>query len=627
MASTDVTFAGLQQKLPRLLAQLNSGALSHVRIMDRIQTTGSSPNSVVESLTPVGVLFSYANYVATDTTGAADITHLPMNVLQRQDSVGRIAHLLRAAQTTGIATIANTAVAATGSITCVATASLVNGDKFTIGDGIAAAQTFVYDTDGTDTTTADVRILLSGKARGKLDVVATASLVNGDKIALDDGTNPALTFEYNVDATLVPASAANIPINLSGKAWGSITALAKASLIEGKVFVLDDGVHAPTNFEFDGVGGAADGVSGGNIAVDVSGGASATQTADAMRLAINNVGAGLAITAFGTGTIVYLRNDALGVAGNTTPTTDQAGLTIVPFTGGAAAAITTAAGVATATAAAINAAAPLAINAQGVGAVVYLNNEAVGVAGNTAITEVVTHASYVATNFANGAAAATATAAAVAAKTDTAITTAYPNLSTVVTDNVIAITHKIKGALGNVAIGDSVTASGFVAEGMHNGIVAGGTIVLGADRNGDCLFENLEGGPGAANYRVRIVVSGLNTARSIALSGTGNRDLTINLATDGAGVVAASETATAIAAEVNADSSTKLIWHATAQGTGASKMIAAVYVALAAGQDLSGTAGPLVYYIDRTRGATTPQAVMTSYSFATLLASAAGVTL
>ncbi len=81
----------------------------------------------------------------------------------------------------------------------------------------------------------------------------------------------------------------------------------------GTMFTLDDGTNPATTFEFIRGGFPAP----GNVGIDIGALVTADQVRDQVIIEINNVGAGLAITASNGGTArVDLVNDAPGVAGN-----------------------------------------------------------------------------------------------------------------------------------------------------------------------------------------------------------------------------------------------------------------------------------------------------------------------
>lgn len=126
----------------------------------------------------------------------------------------------------------------------------------------------------------------------------------------------------------------NVTVPANAYATGSITAVAKANLVDGETFSISDGYQTVT-FEFD---LPPDGVSGGNVVVDVSADTTAVEVASRMVSAIN--GSALAITAdnsSGTSATVDLTQDRGGTRGNTTiaETVTDAGFTKVDFSGGA----------------------------------------------------------------------------------------------------------------------------------------------------------------------------------------------------------------------------------------------------------------------------------------------------
>lgn len=106
-------------------------------------------------------------------------------------------------------------------------------------------------------------------------------------------------------------------------AHGAIQFVAKANLIDGEVFVLDDGVNDAVTFHFD-VGGTyipSGGYDDENVRVDVSGDTTVDNVAARAKTAIN-VATALDITAgvIETGGLLRLENDTSGVAGNQTIT-------------------------------------------------------------------------------------------------------------------------------------------------------------------------------------------------------------------------------------------------------------------------------------------------------------------
>jgi len=115
-------------------------------------------------------------------------------------------------------------------------------------------------------------------------------------------------------------------------ATGSITTVATASLVDGETFTLDDGVTAVT-FEFD---KTPDGVTPGNVAIDISALTTADEVRDAIIGAIQGTG-GFGITAAdGGAATVSLTHIAGGTIGNTTSadTVANAGFIVTNMAGG-----------------------------------------------------------------------------------------------------------------------------------------------------------------------------------------------------------------------------------------------------------------------------------------------------
>jgi hypothetical protein len=100
-------------------------------------------------------------------------------------------------------------------------------------------------------------------------------------------------------------------------ATGSIVAIPFVDIIDGETFTLDDGVNAPVTFEFDTV---PDGVTPGNVVVDISGSTTALDVANEIVAAINSA-SGLELTASNGGstlTTVTILNAENGTFGNVT---------------------------------------------------------------------------------------------------------------------------------------------------------------------------------------------------------------------------------------------------------------------------------------------------------------------
>ncbi|KKM81514.1 hypothetical protein LCGC14_1329060 [marine sediment metagenome] len=123
------------------------------------------------------------------------------------------------------------------------------------------------------------------------------------------------------------------------KATGTIQFVAKASLVDGEKFVLDDGTNSAVTFWFNQTGGytPSGGYDATNIEVDISGDTTAGDVAITAKAAINGVTTGLLITG---GAIVAadlsLENDGFGTAGNQaiTETVVNAGFTFSGMSSG-----------------------------------------------------------------------------------------------------------------------------------------------------------------------------------------------------------------------------------------------------------------------------------------------------
>lgn len=119
-------------------------------------------------------------------------------------------------------------------------------------------------------------------------------------------------------------------------ATGSMTCVAKASIISGETFTLDDGFNAATTFDFDTTGAHAP--AGSNIDLDISAATTATEVRDLVVTAINAQGATLRIFATASSTAdIILTNTVQGEIGNTTQseTVANAGFLISNMVGGA----------------------------------------------------------------------------------------------------------------------------------------------------------------------------------------------------------------------------------------------------------------------------------------------------
>lgn len=116
-------------------------------------------------------------------------------------------------------------------------------------------------------------------------------------------------------------------------ARGTIDVVAQANLVDGETFVLDDGTNPAVTFEYDVAG---DGVGGGNVQINVSGDTTADEVRDTTITAINGAGSLNISAANGGAGRVRVYNDNVGTAGNQTITESvaDAGFTVSGMSGG-----------------------------------------------------------------------------------------------------------------------------------------------------------------------------------------------------------------------------------------------------------------------------------------------------
>jgi hypothetical protein len=126
--------------------------------------------------------------------------------------------------------------------------------------------------------------------------------------------SPLYSVVESVALGLDPSAVFQFPAGIPAK--GSIVAIGSSSLFDGETFTLDDGQNLPVVYEFDKV---PDGVSPGNVVVDISGAVKpATDVASLMVSAINGTGSlNLAASNVGgTSSLVTIVNTVPGTVGN-----------------------------------------------------------------------------------------------------------------------------------------------------------------------------------------------------------------------------------------------------------------------------------------------------------------------
>ena len=208
-----------------------------------------------------------------------------------------------------------------------------------------------FDFGGSDfglrvTLPSSSEILARGfKAGDELRIMEQVSLLAGQRFVAVEEANSGDVEEGFI--RLISGTVWRLPdgiVTAAAQASGRIELdldLTDSDLIDGETITLDDGTNAATVFEFDLAGG---GVGGGNVAVVYNVADTAEDIRDALVAAINGVGAGLAITASpgdnGLKQLVYLINDAAGAAGNVAiaETVASAKLTVLGMLGGVTAA-------------------------------------------------------------------------------------------------------------------------------------------------------------------------------------------------------------------------------------------------------------------------------------------------
>ena len=131
----------------------------------------------------------------------------------------------------------------------------------------------------------------------------------------------------SIDLLIHPATLA------AAAATGSIRAIPAADILDTETFTLDDGTNPALDFEFDKGGGIT-----GDVQVNIAGDTTAEDVRDTIVAAINGVGGTLAITAApgAYSNTLTLTNDSVGAAGNVTitDTVADAGFVVSGMSGG-----------------------------------------------------------------------------------------------------------------------------------------------------------------------------------------------------------------------------------------------------------------------------------------------------
>jgi len=122
------------------------------------------------------------------------------------------------------------------------------------------------------------------------------------------------------------------------KPTGTINCIIQSWMGDGDYFTLDDGTNPAVNFWFNvtGIYTPPGGYNSTNIEVDISGDTTSSEVATTVRTAINGVGASLLITASGSGNVVTLTHDNFGTEGNkaVTENVTNVNFTVAGMSGG-----------------------------------------------------------------------------------------------------------------------------------------------------------------------------------------------------------------------------------------------------------------------------------------------------
>ena len=253
-----------------------------------------------------------------------------------------------------------------------------------------------------NSTNTNSSMVVLGKATGTLSVIKGSQLVDGETFILNDGVNPAVTFEFDSNASVVQTATLRA-VNFTGGdtantirstiitaignatsltmsaasgtdvvATGSITTVAGSALVDGETFVLNDGVNPAVTFEFD---SNASVVQSATLrAVNFTGGDSSGTVRDTIIAAVAGAPT-LDITAsIGGAALVNLVNDTAGYAGNVviTETVADVGFIVTGMSAGTT--------------------------------VIDITNTVSGAAGNVAIIETVANANFTFTGMSGGSA-------------------------------------------------------------------------------------------------------------------------------------------------------------------------------------------------------------------------------
>jgi hypothetical protein len=219
-------------------------------------------------------------------------------------------------------------------IVTVPGASLVDGQTFTISDGVGQVVTFEFDsnasitpghvavtfTAGSSAATVKSNIVTAVNA-ATLGVTAAnagygaVSLINDTVGSQGNQTIAETVTDPEFRAFGMSGGRDNGTAQGAAAAAGTIVTVPGASLVDGQTFTISDGVGAPVTFEFD----SNASITPGSTAVTFSAGSTAAAVKSSIVSAVNGAPLGVTATNAGYGAVSLL-NDTVGSQGNQTIT-------------------------------------------------------------------------------------------------------------------------------------------------------------------------------------------------------------------------------------------------------------------------------------------------------------------
>jgi hypothetical protein len=174
-------------------------------------------------------------------------TSKPVRVLAGHaniDQLGQTAHYTGYNASTGVATfkvanpgIGTAAVCASGTVTCVAKASMADSDYITIGDGINAAKLYEFDTAGDGVTGGRVQVNISTDTSATDVAARLVTAINANQLALS-AANVAgvVTVTHKIAGTVgnvtITENVANAGFLVTGMSGGAAAVADAAAAAE-----------------------------------------------------------------------------------------------------------------------------------------------------------------------------------------------------------------------------------------------------------------------------------------------------------------------------------------------------------------------------------------------------------